>query len=225
MMNKSNEATAVSNLNKGSNEPTSSNNDIKLEETENERIEHKDEASESSFLINDKDCLTKEITIVQEESSDSLFSLSIDSRKHVFAVEMEDREVNSPLLRSCHVLKYDEDKENVGLSKDQIIKQSSDHHQLKKSQSEVAVDTSLSSWLVASEKSNKKTSMDSSPQSEKNYGEREILGAITSAAEMNGVLSGGDDQLGIGTVGGYWRRREAVADMGTKSVLTVCTNV
>ncbi|KAL8518258.1 hypothetical protein ACS0TY_009574 [Phlomoides rotata] len=177
-----------------------------------ERAEHKDDGPElkfSSFSISDKDCVTKETTFVGEESPDSLFSLSIDSRKRVLAVDLEDKEVESSL-------EYDEDKENVGLSKDPIVKQLSDDHQLKKRESEIAADTtSLSSWLVASEKSSKKMSMESSPQSEKNYEEREILGAITSAAEfkeMNGILSGGDDQVGVGTVGGYWRRREAAAE-------------
>ncbi|KAI3470691.1 hypothetical protein Pfo_027354 [Paulownia fortunei] len=219
------------------------------------------------FLTSDKECVavnSKEITLddnsqeggigdccpVQEDSSESLFSLSIDSRKHVSAAEMGDKEVSSPLKLSdrdnnsiglkkiVHLLmnpvenssfKYDEDKENVNLeekwimplSKEPILKQSLDKlkptsDQFKPRDNEIAVDTSLSSWLVESEKSSHKTSIGNSPESEKNYGERRILRAITPPAVLKQLnvsssagstpYCSGDGQPGIGTVGRYWRQ-------------------
>ncbi|KAL0340682.1 UNVERIFIED_CONTAM: hypothetical protein Sradi_4585000 [Sesamum radiatum] len=186
--------------------------------------------------------------VVQPESSESLFSLSIDSRKQVSASEMgADKEVSSPLkpiirennkksLRFA-VLRYSEDKENVNTLEENLIIPSKDQTSLDKSKTrcddqllkptEIPMDTSLSSWLVGSEKSAwAKTSGNSSPGSEKNYGERPVLGVITSTKEVKQFVestSGGstpchnaDDQPGVGTVGRYWRQTSLAGAIETK---------
>ncbi|GFQ06957.1 hypothetical protein PHJA_002839800 [Phtheirospermum japonicum] len=153
------------------------------------------------------------------ESSESLFSLSIDSRKQVFTADMGDKEVTSPLKpnnnytsigsaksvrlmdKSPSSLKFDEnDKENVNLvdMSKQCATTKENETAVKNNNNNTIITTSLSSWLNVSEKSTQKTSIgySNSPESEKNYGPTGEL------KQMNG----GDGQLGIGTVGRYWRQ-------------------
>ncbi|PIN21765.1 hypothetical protein CDL12_05535 [Handroanthus impetiginosus] len=187
---------------------------------ENEKREEEKDDKEcldmnSNEIIDNKECLamnSKERTSdddakwvslgdcfpVLEESSESLFSLSIDSRKQVYAAEMGDKEVSSNPSKPIETeqkssFKYDdEDKENVN----------TDQPQLKPKNNEIVCDTSLSSWLVESEKSFQKESVNgNSPESEKNYGERRVLGAINGGSMLG---CSGDDQPSIGTVGRYW---------------------
>ncbi|XP_011084264.1 uncharacterized protein LOC105166567 [Sesamum indicum] len=189
--------------------------------------------------------------VIQPESSESLFSLSIDSRKQVSASEMgADKEVSSPLKPSDRennkkslrftVFRYSEDKENVNTLEEKWIIPSKDQTSLHKSKTrcddlllkpnEIPMDTSLSSWLVGSEKSAwAKTSSISSPGSEKNYGERPVLGVITSTKDVKQLVestSGGstpchsaDDQPGVGTVGRYWQQT-SVAGGGMLAIET-----
>lgn len=171
---------------------------------------------------------------IQEESSESLFSLSIDSRKHVSAAEMGEKEVISPLnpaansiknlsqkkfvkvkTASTPLLNQGEEKENINLELD--LKQSIQQPKLE-SDNEIAVETSLSSWLVESEKSFKNENSPSSvgnsserSKSLKSFGNRPVLEALT-CKEFNESLSsqqtwshGSDDVPGIGTIGSYWQ--------------------
>ncbi|KAK4435949.1 hypothetical protein Salat_0758500 [Sesamum alatum] len=199
-------------------------------------------------------CIDDDRCVVQPESSDSLFSLSLDSRRQVSAPEMgADKEVSSPLKPSDRennaitskkcvrfaVFRYSEDKENVNNVEEKWIIPCKDQTSFDKSKtgfddqlkpSEISMDTSLSSWLVGSQKSPcKMSSGNSSPgseknygESEKNYGERRVLGAITSTKEVRQLvesLSSGstpccsaNDQPGVGTVGRYWRQTSLAGD-------------
>ncbi|KAL0452107.1 UNVERIFIED_CONTAM: hypothetical protein Slati_1188800 [Sesamum latifolium] len=187
--------------------------------------------------------------VLQPESSESLFSLSIDSRKQVSASEMgADKEVSSPLKPSDRensaigskkgvrftVFRYSEDKENVNTLDEKWIMPSKDQTSLDKSKTrcdddqlkanEISMDTSLSSWLVGPEKSAwaKTSSSSSSPGSEKNYGERQVLGVITPTKEVKQLVESSsgrstpchstDDQPGIGTVGRYWQQTSLAGD-------------
>ncbi|XP_042016043.1 uncharacterized protein LOC121764015 [Salvia splendens] len=140
--------------------------------------------------------------VVQEESCcSSLFTLSIDSRKHFLAAEMGEKEVSSllktedPMIKQCFF-----DKSKSG--SDSPCRGKGD---------EKAVEMSLSSWLAEKSPQN-------SPESENNYGDR--LRVIAEISKLNGVVpstttsccSGGDDQLGVGTVGRYWQQRGAVGE-------------
>ena len=139
--------------------------------------------------------------VVQEESCcSSLFTLSIDSRKHFLAAEMGEKEVSSllkaedPMMKQCFFDKSKGSDSPCGGKGD-----------------EKAVEMSLSSWLAEKSPQN-------SPESENNYGDR--LRVIAEISKLNGAVpstttsccSGGDDQLGVGTVGRYWRQRGTVGE-------------
>ena len=68
---------------------------------------------ESDFADDEEDEGGDNQTSVQEESSESLFSLSIDSRKHVSANETGEKEVNSPM--PVHA-SSDKELKTIGLS-------------------------------------------------------------------------------------------------------------
>ncbi|KAL2549186.1 uncharacterized protein Fot_10716 [Forsythia ovata] len=197
--------------------------------------------------------------IQEEESSESLFSLSIDSRKHVSAAEMGEKEVISPLKPvhsvlnsvenlsqkkffkvktvSTTSLNQEEEKENINLeplSEEPDVKHSI--QQLKQeSDNDIAVETSLSSWLVESENSFKNENSPSSvgnsserTKSLKSYGNRPILEALTSKdfKQFNESLSpertpshGSDDVPRIGTVGSYWQHSWRSDERGPKLLL------
>lgn len=181
----------------------------------------------------------------EEESSESLFSLSIDSRKHVSAAEMGEKEVISPLkpadsvlnsvknlsqknfvkvkTASIILLNQEEEKENINL--EPVVKQLIQQPKLE-SDNEIAVETSLSSWLVESEKSFKNENSPSSvgnssgrSKSLKSFGNRPVLEALT-CKEINESLSsqqtwshGSDDVPSIGTIGSYWQHTWRVTDV------------
>ncbi|CAI9759867.1 unnamed protein product [Fraxinus pennsylvanica] len=183
--------------------------------------------------------------IQEEEFSESLFSLSIDSRKHFSAAEMGEKEVISPLkpansvlnsvenlsqkkfvkvkTASTTLLNREEEKENINLEPD--LKQSIQQPKLE-SDNEIAVETSLSSWLVESEKSFKNENSPSSvgnsserSKSLKSFGNRPVLEELT-CKEFDESLSsqqtwshGSDDVPGIGTIGRYWQHTWRVTDV------------
>ncbi|KAL1542255.1 hypothetical protein AAHA92_26376 [Salvia divinorum] len=141
--------------------------------------------------------------VVQEESCcSSLFTLSIDSRKQFLAAEMGEKEVSSllrsedPMVKQCYFNKSESGRDRAcrGIGKD----------------GDMAVEMSLSSWLAEKSPQN-------SPESENNYGEFSKLNSTS-------CCSGGDDQLGVGTVGRYWRQRGAAgeAEAGEVSSLGKC---
>lgn len=115
-------------------------------------------------------------SLIQEETSESLFSLSIDSRKHVGAIETGEKEVNSPIPIPIpiHASTHEELKtnasqclhlvlkpiENITQWKDAQAKTDTSlmkvnlepkSNDLKPKEQQIVVDTSLSSWLVVSE--------------------------------------------------------------------------
>ncbi|KAG8380708.1 hypothetical protein BUALT_Bualt06G0044000 [Buddleja alternifolia] len=187
--------------------------------------------------------------IVEPESSESLFSLSIDSRKQFCGVAMGDKEVTSLLRENISIVSnkivvvdnenlsqvakvkqnqpkisnYEDDKENeekwaiIPFSEEPILEQQSVEEKSRLTtiksvdNHEIAVDTSLSSWLVVSDKSPK------SRGSQKNDKDRQILGAITpkelkrlnESSPPQSSPSCSDD-AGIGTVGSYWRHMARV---------------
>ncbi|XP_050275265.1 uncharacterized protein LOC126717537 [Quercus robur] len=244
---------------------------------------------ESDFADDEEDEGGDNQTSVQEESSESLFSLSIDSRKHVSANETDEKEVNSPMPvhassdkelktiglspiardRSQYVhpvlnpienltqwkavqakaltpIKYEE-KENINLephfnretSPEPSFKQSKrnlkpEFNDLKSAEHEVAVDTSLSSWLVESEttpkSSNSTNSVRNAPSeklnSPRSHEDRPILGALTieelrqysaSASPRRSRSRSPDDTPIIGTVGSYWSHTGQTTDSGSGS--------
>ncbi|KAL9235166.1 hypothetical protein vseg_009953 [Gypsophila vaccaria] len=192
----------------------------------------------------------------EEESSESLFSLSIDSRKHRLGSVGVDKEVNSPMpiknvvlddsdsrgdrrndvdsvlnpvenltqwkdmkARSRVVLK-DRAKENLNSVHDFSFPAKNEKPK------EMAVDTSLSTWLVGSEhgKTERGNSGDSpvsvgnSPSdrntvSPNKFEDRPILGALTleeirmisaSSTPRKSPTRSPDDMPIIGSVGSYW---------------------
>ncbi|KAL7148032.1 hypothetical protein ABFS83_06G150700 [Erythranthe nasuta] len=232
-----------SNIEKCTNELITSSKTDKLAEDENEQVIEKKIDNKDLFL-HDKECVTaiksKEIIYLNEEEEysceSSLFSLSIDSRRRIYAAEIGEKEVTSslkPMEISPKKIDHrplsfkndddDYDKENAGEEPLIILKQSFDEstRRVIRRESETAA-VSLSSWLVESEKSSTpyKTSdgNSNSPESEKNYiGDRRILGEIKHSNEVSVSCGGGggggsaaggkvDNQLEIGTVGRYWRQ-------------------
>ncbi|XP_057961891.1 uncharacterized protein LOC131153542 [Malania oleifera] len=232
--------------------------------------------SEGSDFYDDDD--DDEQKLVQEETSGSLFSISIESRAQVFPTEMDDVEVNSPMPnrgsqerekktimlnqiarnRSQHVhsalnpvenlsqwnefkagvtpLCKNQAKDNMNL--EQGFDTSICHSKLnpKHLGREVAVDASLSSWLVKPGTTpNAKTSTawaGNSPPAERSanssivQGDRPILGALT-VEELKQVSRASsprksprrhpDDMPIIGTVGSYWSHTGQALDSDSGS--------
>ncbi|KAL3520999.1 hypothetical protein ACH5RR_019148 [Cinchona calisaya] len=226
--------------------------------------------------------------LVQEESSESLFSISIESRKQNSAAEMGEKEVSSPLKpqnardRSLFVhsvlnpienlsqwkasrskttssmknqenikLEQEEeftmpsgakgifnlDQENViPFSEEPTLKQTNEQRSKRFSNGvkngEVEVDTSLSSWLLGSEKSPGSVGNSSSSKrtkSPKSFEDRPILGVLTveDLKQMSKSATPSprrspshhspDEMPIIGTVGSYWRRTGETMDADTYS--------
>ncbi|KAL0005426.1 hypothetical protein SO802_012987 [Lithocarpus litseifolius] len=274
---------------------------------------------ESDFADDEEDEGGDNQTSVQEESSESLFSLSIDSRKYVSANETGEKEVNSPMPvhassdkelktiglspivrdRSQYVhsvlnpienltqwkavqakaltpIMMNQEKENINLepyfniatcpekeninlephfnieeninlephfngetSPEPSFKQSKrnlkpEFKDLKSAEHEVAVDTSLSSWLVESEttpkSSNSTNSVRNAPSeklnSPRSHEDRPILGALTieelrqysaSASPRWSKSRSPDDTPIIGTVGSYWSHTGQTVDSSSGS--------
>lgn len=204
--------------------------------------------------------------VLQEESSESLFSLSIDSRKEVCDSEKGEKEVSSPMpipsfseekvktIGSCRnagkrsqfghlsvlnpienltqwkevkeerpispLFKHQE-KENIDLKpsiKQENRSSKSKFSEIKATEQEVRVDTSLSSWLVGSEtapKSNgcsdhsvedSETEIVNSSSSLKHsrvFGELANFSASSSSSRGSRSRSHNATPT-IGTVGSYW---------------------
>ncbi|KAM7526687.1 hypothetical protein LguiA_016589 [Lonicera macranthoides] len=237
-----------------------------------------DKDLEDIIIINSND--------VHEESSDSLFSLSIESRKPVNAIEMEEvsspftilvtpnKEINSIVFNQNHyyihsVLNpvenfnqwkavtsptnpqslnhHHREKENINLEQElnipfceepsfknskQIVSN------LRPKLQEIEVDTSLSSWLVGSEKTpmSKESSANSignlSSQSRNGnscrcFEDRPILGALSAeeikllsaySTPRTSPRSSRDEEVAIiGTVGSYWSHTGQTMDSGSSS--------
>lgn len=285
-------------------------------EKKNREIEESQTLSDSSTMISyppthryhnftitdgDDDKDLEDITInskdVHQESSDSLFSLSIESRKHVNVIEME--EVSSPFpilvppekeINSIGFNQYGRDRshyyihsvlnpvENLNQWKavtSTKTPQSLNHHHQEKENTnleqeflnipfceepsfkssihnskqkfsnlrpklqEIELDTSLSSWLVGSEKT--PVSKESSPNSIGNsssqsrkgnscrsFDDRPILGALSveeikqlsaySTTPRRSPRRSPDEEVAIiGTVGSYWSHTGQTMDSGSIS--------
>ncbi|XP_038889620.1 uncharacterized protein LOC120079490 isoform X3 [Benincasa hispida] len=245
-----------------------------LDEKEEER---KDEAA-------DDDGDEKDKLLTKQESSESLFSLSLGSRIQVFTFESGENEVNSPDLSHCsldiqpdkalsdkkpvcrneninsvlnpienvtHSLNdakvitlppvHHLEKENINLDKDcdvsispeptfrSMRKLKENCSDVKHVEDEIAVDTSLSNWLVESETTPKSKSNSSSignspmwtRNSAKSYEDRPILGALTleelrqfsafSTPRRSRSRSPEETPI-IGSVGSYWSHTGQDAD-------------
>ncbi|KAF9670158.1 hypothetical protein SADUNF_Sadunf13G0039500 [Salix dunnii] len=225
--------------------------------------------------------------LVKEESSESLFSLSIDSRKQVYGAELGEKEVTSPMpkgesppkeepklvgsnqnarvmsrfddpvpnpvenltqwkvakARATSPLPHD-DKENVNVEHDfdknispetifKLYKKDSKESpkQKKLVDQEIAVDTSLSSWLATTPMSKGSTnSVGNSPSvrsySPRSHEDRPILGALTvEELEQHSAsntprrprsLTPVETPI-IGTVGSYWIHTGRVVDSDSGS--------
>ncbi|KAE8662587.1 Detected protein of unknown function [Hibiscus syriacus] len=249
----------------------------------NNRYQNSDESGDE---LKDLDLETKEVNedgngigkaknesqLDIEESSESLFSLSIESRKHVCEVESDEKEVNSPipivLNRNAGVkggecvqsvlnpvenlaqwkgvkakagipLK-DEEKENIYVEQGSDFKLGTSSSRLcsngmKLVGQEIAVDTSLSSWLMGPENTpNSKGSTNSvgnsaasfktiSPRS---YEDRPVLGALTleelkqhsASTSSRKCRSRSPDETPIfGTVRSYWNHTGQIVDADPSS--------
>lgn len=198
-----------------------------------------DEEYEDGYLVesdlDDDDEVGNVDSLVQEESSESLFSLSIDSRKKVSATETGEKEVNSPApVRTSP----DEELKKIGSNPIVRDRTQSVHLVLKpienltplkavqakktnplenQAKENIAVDTSLSSWLVESEFTPKSTnSCDSvgnlpseKANSRRNLEDRTVLAALTvaelkqfttSTSPKRSKSRSPDDKLIIGTL-------------------------
>lgn len=228
--------------------------------------------------------------LIQEESSESLFSLSIDSRKQVYGAELGEKEVTSPMPRGESPPKDDEsklvgsnqnarvmsrfddnvltpvenltqwkaakaratspwqheDKENVNVEQDfdknispetifKLYRKDSKENpkQKKLVDQEIAVDTSLSSWLATPPMSKgSPSSVGNSPSarslSPRSHEDRPILGALTvedleqhsasNTPRRSRSLNPVETPL-TGTVGSYWIHtgRVVESDSGSSS--------
>ncbi|XP_022149810.1 uncharacterized protein LOC111018155 [Momordica charantia] len=233
---------------------------------------------------------------VQQESSESLFSLSLGSRKQICAVEAGENEVNSPAPSHCSCGTQPEkaspgqktgcqnrnadsvlapienvthlnaarvktvppvrlEKENIDSEKDYDVpispeptpkrplrKLKENHSNSKPAEDEIAVDTSLSNWLIECDTTPKSKSSSSSignspmwtRNSAKSYEDRPILGALTleelrqfsafSTPRRSRSRSPEETPI-IGTVGSYWShtRQDADFNPGSSSPCTGST--
>jgi hypothetical protein len=177
---------------------------------------------------------------VQEESSESLFSLSIDSRKYVGAIETGEKEVNSPMPelktigsnpsapeRSESVDLVLRPIENLPPGKAVQAKKTTPlENQAKEN---IPADTSLKSEFTPKSK-NSSDSVGNSPaekdNSRRNVEDRAILGALTGAELKQFSASASpkwsrsrspDEKLVIGTVGSYWRHTGQTMDSDSGS--------
>lgn len=226
--------------------------------------------------------------LVQEESSESLFSLSIDSRKYVSEAEVGEKEVCSPMpkcdspqdelksigcnpnvrdrtqyvdpvlnpvesftkwkaVKGATLTLHHHDKENVNIEQHfgmhispepsfklptNNAKENADHK--KPLDKEIAVDTSLSSWLVKSETTplskGSATSVGNTPaeraSSPRSCEDRPILGELpmnslkqvsSSTSSRRGRSQSLDEIPIIGTIGSYWRHIGRIVDSDSGS--------
>ncbi|GLT95085.1 hypothetical protein SLE2022_127900 [Rubroshorea leprosula] len=199
-------------------------------------------------------------TFIIEESSESLFSLSIESRKQVVEVELDDKEVTSPMqmgkspseepkpvvglnrdaqdrsqyvdsvlnpvenLAQWKAVKVkastplqQEGKENISEEEFEIpFRSKAGRNETMLVDKKIAVDTSLSSWLVGSETtpvSNASSNSVGNSQPKKVNGDRRILGVLAVEELKQNSISvspkgskgwSPDETPIIGTIGSYW---------------------
>lgn len=251
--------------------------DEECEDTDTKEIGVEEEDDDD---VSGQDNFVGQTDVIEQESSESLFSLSIDSRKHVCAAGAEEKEVNSHMpmkgsqekecmsndlnqsvkcrsqyvhsvLKPVENLSHWEkafkarttfplqirEKENMEIEQEfafSVLSSSKAAPNLlnrvssKLASQEIAVDTSLSSWLNQSESTPKsKTSSQSAGNSPsrrcntpKSAGDRLILGTLTvedlwqlsSNSRRQSRVRSPDDVPIIGTVGSYWIRMGQVED-------------
>ncbi|KAJ8531597.1 hypothetical protein K7X08_027031 [Anisodus acutangulus] len=211
-----------------------------------EDIDLEDDANNNNNENDDVEIAAENGLMIQEESSyESLFSLSIDSRKANPTQEMCDKEeVNSPFKQSIKfsakdpvsklsVLnpiqwkgdditmvasqlkkKHQEEKENVdmnlldfSISYNRVEKEP----KLKSQESEIAVDTSLSSWLVKSSQDDNNNITNVVPQvgsvesSQDDTSNSKSSPASVGNSPLERTIRFDDRPILIGTVGSYLR--------------------
>lgn len=212
----------------------------------------------------------EQMLLVQDESSESLFSLSIESRKRVCEVEMGEKEVNSPMPKCRANQQLDEardgsqyvhsvlnpadnltqwkvvkaraapmplkyhDKENINFCPEPSFKlttRSSKLNSNKKKEvvdGDVAVDTSLSSWLVESEATpmSKTRTISDGNSSQSHDEDKPILGELTveEVKELSVPTSArqsrrrcSPDEPKVGTIGSYWSHTGKIVDLDSGS--------
>lgn len=224
--------------------------------------------------------------LVQEESSESLFSLSIDSRKQISEVESGGKEVNSrPMSILCTTQKLEEigltrngrdrsqfvqsvlspvenvtqwkvvkaratpllskyqDKENICLAQIHDVPTSPEpklsacnaklNSKEKAMEQEIAVDTSLSSWLVESETTPKSktsavsvwNSLSKNVNSSRSLEDKPISGAlmveelqqVSASKTPKRARSCSPEEPVIGTVGNFWKHTGKIMDSDSGS--------
>nr|GLL20798.1 uncharacterized protein LOC109186605 isoform X3 [Ipomoea trifida] len=191
---------------------------------------------------------------VQEESSESLFSLSIESRKSVSQPEMPDKEevsssplnpfqkdpktisglnqngresVLNPIENMSH---WKTAKAKTPLQQQGEEKENQNLDWKSKEREIIAVDTSLSSWLVGSEKKktpNSKNSPESvgnspSDQRRNSAEEKPVLGAwsheeLKAVSKSSSPRCSSDEIPILGTVGSYWKHTGQATDSDSGS--------
>lgn len=213
----------------------------------------------------------EQMLFVQEESSESLFSLSIESRKRVCEVELGEKEVNSPMPKCSANQQLDEardgsqyvhsvlnpadnltqwkvvkaraepmplkyhDKENINFCPEPSCKLTTQSSKLNSNKKKevvdggVAVDTSLSSWLVESEATptmSKTRTVSDGNSSQSHDEDKPILGELTveEVKELSVPTSArqsrrrcGPDEPKVGTIGSYWSHTGKILDSDSGS--------
>ncbi|GAA0155339.1 hypothetical protein LIER_13092 [Lithospermum erythrorhizon] len=179
---------------------------------------------------------------LQEEFSDSLFSISLDSKKHTVENDLE-KEVSSPFKKSVHnavlnpvdgliQLKVIKTKATLLPSMNQTENENVNmERQHCKLANEVAVDASLSSWLLDSEKNQKSKNVKGSSacdssgsiNSSNRAKHRPILGEIyveeiNQLSNCSSPKGGKNETPKMGTVGSYWKHTgQATSDSASSS--------
>ncbi|GLT57802.1 hypothetical protein SLA2020_307500 [Shorea laevis] len=212
-------------------------------------------------------------TFIIEESSESLFSLSIESRKQVVEVELDDKEVTSPMqmgkppseeLKPIGGLNRDardrsqyvdsvlnpvenlaqwkavkvkastplqqEGKENISEEEFEIpFRSKAGRNETMLVDKKIAVDTSLSSWLVGFETtplSNASSSSVGNSRPKKVNGDRRISVVLAVEELKQNFISvspkgskgwSPDETPIIGTIGSYWSHTGQTVDSNSRS--------
>ncbi|XP_031283869.1 uncharacterized protein LOC116142571 [Pistacia vera] len=265
-----------------------SNTPIEIPHVSNHRYQNCASSEEEIEDLDLEECEVDDVNsdgddkkLVQAESSESLFSLSIESRKQFSEVESGEKEVNScPMPSHCTnqeleeiglsknardrsqfvhsvlspvenlsqwkvvkaratppVSKY-QDKENISSVQNHDVPTSPEpnvkllthsaklnFNNKKVVEQEIAVDTSLSSWLVESETTpmskTSSVSVGNSPSqivnSSRSHEDKPVLGALT--VEELKQLSGSTtpQEPVIGTVGSFWKHTGKIIDSDSGS--------
>ncbi|KAJ6694077.1 hypothetical protein OIU85_004829 [Salix viminalis] len=235
------------------------NNVVENKEREREYLNCVDEEDYEDLDLEGSDLNDIVQVLIKEESSESLFSLSIDSRKHVYGAELGEKEVTSPMPKgesppkeepklvgsnqNARVMRrFDDPVPNPSkiltenISPETIFKlykkdSKENPKQKKLVDQEIAVDTSLSSWLATPPMSKCSTnSVGNSPSvrsySPRSHEDRPILGALTvEELEQHSASNTPRRPRSLtpvetpitGTVGSYWIHTGRVVDSDSGS--------